>query len=171
MGEPRNQNNQGAGLMDRLRDGAASQLGTQKDRATDGVTSVAQAVRQSTQQLRDNRHETIAQYVDQAVDGVERFANRLKEKDVNELVRDAQQFARRNPAVFVGTAFGIGVVAARFLKSSNRDSTRGTSSAYGDWRERTSGSGGAYGSTARGDYRSTGGSDMTSGSTAGSERF
>lgn len=66
MGEPQTQNNQSPGLMDRLRNGAASQLGTQKNRATDGVTSVAQAVRQSTQQLRDNRHDTIAQYVDQA---------------------------------------------------------------------------------------------------------
>ena len=170
MGEPRNQNNQGPGLMDRLRDGAASQLGTQKDRATEGVTSVAQAVRQSTQQLRDNRHETIAQYVDQAIDGVERFANRLKEKNVTELVRDAQQFAQRNPAVFVGTAFGIGVIAARFLKSSNR----GTSSAYGGWRERTAGSSGAYGYTSQRDHRSTGGSTFTPGyssSTAGSERF
>jgi hypothetical protein len=156
--------------MDRLRDGAASQLGTQKNRATDGVTSVAQAVRQSTQQLRDNRHETIAQYVDQAVDGVERFATRLKEKDVNELVRDAQQFARRNPAVFVGTAFGIGVVAARFLKSSNKNGNRGTSGEYGGWRERTSGYSGAYGSTTD-EYRSTGASNMTPGSTAGSERF
>lgn len=170
MGEPRNQHNEGPGLMDRLRDGAASQLGTQKDRATESVTSVAQAVRQSTQQLRDNRHETIAQYVDQAIDGVERFANRLKEKDVNELVRDAQQFARRNPAVFVGTAFGIGVVAARFLKSSNR----GTSGEYGGWRDRTAGSSGAYGYTSERDYRSTGGSTVTPGSsssTAGSERF
>ena len=170
MGEPRIQDNQSPGLMDRLRDGAASQLGTQKDRATEGVTSVAQAVRQSTQQLRDNRHETIAQYVDQAIDGVERFANRLKEKDVTELVRDAQQFARRNPALFVGTAFGIGVIAARFLKSSNR----GTSSAYGGWRERTAGSSGAYGYTSQRDYRSTGGSTSTPGSrssTAGSERF
>lgn len=168
MGEPRNQNNQGPGLMDKLRDGAASQLGTQKNRATDGVTSVAQAVRQSTQQLRDNRHETIAQYVDSAVDGVERFANRLREKDVNELVRDAQQFARRNPAVFVGTAFGIGVVAARFLKSSNRDS----SNDYGSWRERTSGTSGAYGSASQRDYRSTVGSTITPpSSTAGSERF
>ena len=167
MGEPQTQNNQSAGLMDRLRDGAASQLGAQKNRATDGVTSVAQAVRQSTQQLRDNRHETIARYVDQAVDGVERFANRLKEKDVNELVRDAQQFARRNPAVFVGTAFGIGVVAARFLKSSNR----GNAGEYGGWREHTSGYNPPYGSAAQRDYRSTGGSHLTSGSTAGSERF
>ena len=96
-------------------------------------------MRQSTQQLRDNRHETIAQYVEQAVDRVEQFADRLKQKDVDELVRDAQQFARRNPALFVGAAFGVGMVAARFLKSSNRTpAMAGTG-----WRERTSMGGGS----------------------------
>jgi hypothetical protein len=128
-----NENDRSAGLMDKLRNGASSQLGAQKDRASDGVSSVAQAVRQSTQQLRDNRHETIAQYVEQTVDGIERFADRLKEKDVNELVGDAQRFARRNPAAFVGAAFGVGLVAARFLKSSkNNDGVTSTG-----WRERT----------------------------------
>jgi hypothetical protein len=127
--------------MDKLRNGATSQLGTQKDRAIDGVSSVTQAVRQSTQQLRDSQHETIAQYVDQAVDGVDRFVEQLKRKDVNELVRDAQQFARRNPAVFVGAAFGVGVLAARFLKSSSKHE----SSRDGDWRYPTGGQvGGAY---------------------------
>lgn len=147
MGEVRNGNNQSAGLMDKVRNGATSQLGVQKDRVTEGVSSVAQAVRQSTQQLRDNRHETIAQYVEQAVDGVERFAERMKAKDANELVRDAQQFARRNPAVFVAAAFGVGVVAARFLKSSGRTASGG------DWRERTGG--GSYTPGAQ-SYRSGG---------------
>jgi hypothetical protein len=166
MGEVRNETSQSAGLMDKLRNGAASQLGAQKDRATEGVSSVAQAVRQSTQQLRDNKHETIAQYVEQAVDRVERFADRLKEKDANELMREAQQFARRNPAVFVAAAFGVGVVAARFLKSSSRNA----SSSSGGWRERTSG-GGAYTSAAQ-SYRS-GGTDTPASApfTTGTERI
>ena len=153
--------------MDKLRNGATTQLAAQKDRATDGVSSVAQAVRQSTQQLRDNRHETIAQYVEQAVDRVEQFADRLKEKDVDELVRDAQQFARRNPALFVGAAFGVGMVAARFLKSSNRTTTVAGSG----WRERTS-VGGAYPS-ATGGY-GAGGADVSASIPSrdgGSERF
>jgi ElaB/YqjD/DUF883 family membrane-anchored ribosome-binding protein len=146
MGEAHNGNSQSAGLMDKLRNTAESQLGTQKDRASDGVSSVAQAVRQSTQQLRDNQHESIAQYVEQAVDRVERFAARLKEKDPNELVRDAQQFARRNPAVFVAAAFGVGIVAARFLKSSGRNGENSN----GGWRQPTGG--GAYTAAPRG-YR------------------
>jgi hypothetical protein len=108
----------GTGIMDKVREGATSQLSTQKNRATEGIGSVAQAVRQSTQHLRDNQHETIAQYVDQAANQLEQFSNRLKDKDINELMRDAQQLARRRPALFIGSAFAVGLFGARFLKSS-----------------------------------------------------
>ncbi len=106
------------GLADRIRQGASTQLGTQKDRATEGLGSVAQAVRQTTQQLRDQKHDTVARYAEQAADQIERLTNRLKEKDVNELMRDAQVMARRQPALFVGTAFAVGLLGARFFKSS-----------------------------------------------------
>ena len=116
--EQRN-NTSGTGLMDRVKSSAATQLGAQKDRATDGIGSVAQAVRQSSQQLRDQQHGTIAQYVEQAADQLERFATRLKDRDIGDLARDAQDLARRRPALFVGSAFALGLLSARFLKSSN----------------------------------------------------
>jgi exonuclease VII large subunit len=125
-----------AGLMDRMKDSATSQLGAQKDRATDGLGSVAQAVRQSTQQLRDQQHETIAQYVEQAADQIERFATRLKDRNVGDLAREAQDLARRRPVLFIGSAFALGLLGARFLKSSADNARRssGTSAgaAYGD---------------------------------------
>ena len=112
-----------AGLMDKVKDGTLSQLTTQKERTTDGIGSVVSAVRQSTQQLRDSQHATIAEYVEQAATQLERFSNTLKEKNVSELLDDAQRFARRNPALFVGGAFAVGLLGARFFKSS-RDHTR-----------------------------------------------
>src|SRR4051794_18025748 len=139
----------GAGIMDKVKDGAVSQLSTQKDRATDGIGSVAQAVRQSTQQLRDQRHDTIAEYVDQAAAQLERFSKTLKEKNVSELLDEAQRFARRNPALFIGGAFAIGLLSARFLKSSG-----GGRRDLG-WRDR-------FG-TSQGDYDGTRGSQSIGG--------
>ena len=106
------------GVMDRVREGASSQISDQKERATDGLTRLAQAVRQSTQSLRDHQQGTVAQYVDRAADRIEEFSTRLRDRDLGELVRDAERFARRQPAVFIGAAFAAGVLAARFLKSS-----------------------------------------------------
>jgi hypothetical protein len=38
---------------------------------------------------------------------------------VGELIGDVEQFARRSPALFLGGAFALGVLAARFVKSSS----------------------------------------------------
>ncbi|MEN3337006.1 MAG: hypothetical protein V7647_682 [Acidobacteriota bacterium] len=109
----------GSGIMDRVRERATAQLSTQKDRATDGLGSVAQAVRQSTQHLRENKQDAIASYVEKAADQIDRFSTQLRNRDVGELVNEVQRFARRQPALFVGSAFAIGVIGARFLKSSS----------------------------------------------------
>jgi hypothetical protein len=115
----------GGGLADRVRERAEAQLSTQKDRATDGLGSIAQAVRGSTQQLREQRYDVVAKFVEQAADQLEQISTRLKERDVRDLLDDVQQFARRQPAVVVGSAFAIGIAAARFLKSSPPDNDYG----------------------------------------------
>ena len=109
------------GIVGRVRDQATAQLSSQKDRATDGLGTVAQAVRQTTRHLREEQHDTVARYADQAADQIERFSQRLREKDVGELLNDAQQLARRKPALFVGGAFALGLLGARFMKSSAPD--------------------------------------------------
>ena len=75
--EQQNNTGGGTGLVDRVKASAATQLGAQKDRATDSLGSVAQAVRHSGQQLRDQQHDTIAHYLEQAADQLERFAGTL----------------------------------------------------------------------------------------------
>jgi hypothetical protein len=112
------------GVMDRMRESATAQLSTQKTRATDGLGGVAKAVRQSAQPLRDNRQDMIADYVERAADQLEQFTTRLRDRDVSELMDDAQRFARRQPALFIGAAFAAGVIGARFLKSSSEGRRR-----------------------------------------------
>ena len=126
-------------LVGRVRDRATEQLNTQKNRATEGLGSVAHAVRGTTERLRQENHDTVARYVEQAADQIERFSSRLKDKDVGELMHDAQRLARRQPALFVGGAFAIGLLGARFLKSSSpyeasRERNYGGSFDDGDYR-------------------------------------
>jgi ElaB/YqjD/DUF883 family membrane-anchored ribosome-binding protein len=106
------------GIAGKVRERATAQLSTQKDRASDGLGTIAQAVRQTTDRLRSEQHETLAGYVEQAAEQIERLSNGLREKPVGELLQDAQQFARRQPALFIGGSFAVGLLAARFLKSS-----------------------------------------------------
>jgi hypothetical protein len=108
------------GFVSRVKEIATAQLPTQKDRPTNSVGTVAQAVRQSTRHLREQKHEAIAGYVDQAADQLDRLSQRLS-GDVTQLLTDVQRLARRRPAVFIGGAFALGVIGARFLKSSSED--------------------------------------------------
>jgi len=127
-------------IAGKVRERAAAQLTTQKDRALDGLGGVAQAVRKTTQALRDEQHGTLAGYVEQAADQIERLSRNLKQKDVGELVSDAQRLARRQPALFVGSAFAIGLLGARFFKSSSPDRDRysaGNPAGYRTDTERT----------------------------------
>jgi hypothetical protein len=110
-----------AGIAGKVKERATAQLTTQKDRATTSLGSVAGAVRQTSRQLREQQNETLAQYVEKAADQLERFSNSLRDKDVTELLQDAQRLARRQPALFIGGSFAAGLLAARFLKSSRRD--------------------------------------------------
>ena len=122
-----------AGIIDKARERATAQLTEQKNRAVDGIGSVTQAVRQSTQQLRDQQHETLAQYVERAAGQVDRLAEHLRNKDVGDLFQDAQRLARRQPALFIGSAFALGLIGARFLKSSSRGNQSEYEGSY-EWR-------------------------------------
>jgi hypothetical protein len=130
------------GVVSRVRERASAQLSSQKDKATDSLGAVGQAVRQSTQQLRDQRHDTLAEYLDQAATQIERLAGRLREKDLGELFDDAQRLARRQPGLFIASAFTIGLVGARFFKSSPPDSGQSRSAGSFGYGGRTQPAGG-----------------------------
>jgi hypothetical protein len=124
----------GGSVAQTIRDQANARLNSQKDRALDGLGGVTQAIRQTTQSLRDQQHDTIARYVDQLTGHVDRITENLRQKDVGELIHDAQRLARRQPALFVGGAFALGLLAARLLKSSPPNRRPGMQ--YGEYRYR-----------------------------------
>jgi hypothetical protein len=102
-------------------DKVASRLDSQKDQAADGLGSVAQALRQTGDHLREqDQAATVQGYIASAAGQVERFADYLRSTDVSQMVNKAEQFARRQPALFLGGAFVLGLLGARFLKSSGQ---------------------------------------------------
>jgi hypothetical protein len=120
----------GSGIVNRVKESATAQLTNQKDRGTDALGSVAQAVRSSTQRLRNEQHDTIAGYVDKAADQIENWSRRLKEKDIDELLTDVQRLARRQPAVFIGSAFALGLVGRSTYGTAPPMSTAGDRGAW-----------------------------------------
>ena len=101
-------------------DKVASRLDMQKDRAAEGLGSVAQALRQASNQL-GNQSEgaTVHEYIASAANQVERLSGYLRSTDTKQMVKGVERFARQQPALFMGGAFMLGLLGARFLKSSS----------------------------------------------------
>lgn len=106
-----------SGVMDQVKQQASSRVNEQKARAAEGLGTVASAIRQASEHLR-TENQTLASYTDTAVDQIQLFADRMRDKDPGEMVDDLERFARRNPTAFIGGAFLLGIGLARFLKSS-----------------------------------------------------
>jgi len=121
------------GITQLLRDSTMQRLGDQKERATETLGSLAGAVRGMTQQLRDGGQEQVADYVNRTADGIDRWASQLRQQDLEQALRGVQRFARREPALFLGLAFGAGVLVARFLKSSGDSESHDVRRYSGDW--------------------------------------
>lgn len=97
---------------------AKSMAASRKGQVAGGLDSVAQALKQTARQLHERRQGGIARYADKAAGRVSRLSGYLNEQDIDRIVDDVEDFARRQPALFLGGAFIAGVAMARFLKSS-----------------------------------------------------
>ena len=82
------------------------------------IGGFAEALQQTAQHLQEQNRGVVAQYTEQAAQGLERFSRTLHERDVKAIVGQVEDFARRQPAVFMGSAALLGFLASRFLKSS-----------------------------------------------------
>ena len=134
-----------SGIVSGVKSKATEQLSAQKGRATDGLDAIASAVRQSTTHLRSEQHDTVAQYAEKAAEQLERLSASLRNRDVDELLRDVQGLARRQPALVIGGSFVAGMLAARFLKSSRQTDDYGGRSFDSGYADRVASP--TYGST------------------------
>jgi hypothetical protein len=107
-------------LADQASHQATTRLDAQRERAAEGLGSVAQALRQTGQQLREKEQAPFGQYAETAADQVERLSGYLRTHDVSQIVDEAESLARRQPTMFMAGAFGLGLLLARFLKSSGQ---------------------------------------------------
>lgn len=97
---------------------AQSRLERGKADAAITLSSVATSLLNSGLELRDGEQAMAGEYVERAARQIERAAHFVQTADMREMVDQVEDFARRRPAMFIGSAFAAGLLAARFLKSS-----------------------------------------------------
>lgn len=147
-----------------------SLLEQQTDRAADQLGGVATALHKAADQLNSENSGTAAQYAEQAAGRVERVADLLRHSSLDDMVGEVEGFARRQPELFIGGAFALGFLAARFVKSSGERRLHGGHLGTAQSRAAQSHAAEAAGRHARrtSDYRSAkGAGDYSSAESAG----
>ena len=127
-GVPQEARSELTGAADEVRAGAAeaaragrerarSLFEEQKEAAAGRVHGFADALRTTARKL-DEEGAGASGVTKRAADGLDRLASSLRERDFESFLHEAEGFARRSPALFVGGTVTAGFLLARFLKSS-----------------------------------------------------
>jgi hypothetical protein len=111
-------------MVSRVQEQATSQIAMQKEKAVSTLGSVSGALRQTSQTLRDQDQAPFAQFADKAAEQIDNLTSYLQNHEPQELLTEVERFARKQPALFIGGAFVLGLLGARFLKSSAESQQR-----------------------------------------------
>lgn len=108
-------------LADTAKDEARSMAETRKSQVTSELHNIAEAFRTSGQELEKRSETPVANYANTIADRLEGASSYLSGRSVDDLLGDAEDFARNKPEIFLGGAFGVGLLISRFFKSSGGD--------------------------------------------------
>ena len=104
--------------------------------AADQLHHLAEGVRRSVDNF-DEEQAWIKQGLSTAAESLDRFSATLRERDLEDLMHDAEDTARRHPVVFATACAVAGFALVRFLKSSQSDGAGSRDSGVAGYRRRS----------------------------------
>lgn len=116
-GQAQEKTQQAAG---QARDRVREQVDQRSTQAGEQVSSAANDVRTVSEELRKQGKDKPAQLAEQAAERAERLGGYLKESDADRILRDVEDFGRRQPMAVVAAGLALGFMASRFLKASSQ---------------------------------------------------
>jgi hypothetical protein len=100
------------------------QVDERSTQAGQQVSTVADDVRTVAGELRNQGKDRPAQYAEQAAERVQSVGQWLERSDGDQILRDVEGFARRNPWAVAAGGLALGLAASRFLKASSGERYR-----------------------------------------------
>ncbi len=134
--------------MNKAQQTAKDEASQRKNQAAGAMSSMADALRQTGDQLRDQNQGMYAGYADQAASQIDNLANYIQSQNINDIIDKVEEFGRDQPMLLLGGAFALGMFGARFLKASRPQQNYQNSQYSRSDRNRTTG----YGSYATPSY-------------------
>ncbi len=108
---------QAADAVETGKERARLSIEEKKGEAVSQVQDLDQALRQTARQV-DNPG--LGRQLERLADGIESFATTLESTELDDVLQESERMARQNPALFLGGSFAVGMLVARFLRSSSR---------------------------------------------------
>jgi ElaB/YqjD/DUF883 family membrane-anchored ribosome-binding protein len=115
-----------AGLREQATDTVRSYALQGKDRATEALDNVVRLVEDAAATVDDKVGPQYGDYVRRAGDTLAGVATTIRDKDVEDLVDDARNVVRTNPALAIGAAAAVGFLVARIVKAGATPSATST---------------------------------------------
>ena len=112
---------QASAFAGRAGDKARDYANTGKDKATDALDGISGLVDDLAKTVDERLGKQYGDYARRAADAVSGAADKLKHKQVDDLVEDTRRFVREKPAIAIGAAAAIGFVLTRLFRSGSSD--------------------------------------------------
>ena len=110
---------------------AREQVDQRSTQAGEQLGTLAGDTRTVGEELRKQGKEQPAKIAEQAADRVEKVGGYLRDSDADTILRDVEDFGRKQPLAVAAGGFVIGLLASRFLKASSADRYRTANSTPG----------------------------------------
>jgi len=100
---------------------AREQVDQRSTQVGEQMSSSAQALRTTSERLREEGQDGPARAAERAAQQAERLGSYLRESDADRILNDVEDFGRRQPWVVAAAGLAAGFLASRFLKASSRN--------------------------------------------------
>jgi gas vesicle protein len=109
----------GGEVFSRIKQQGQDLLGEQKEQVLGKISHCSAAARRAAEQLRNENDSNLAEYADAIAGQIDRTADYFRSRNVPDVMRDVEGVVRRQPELFLGAMFILGLGLARFLKASS----------------------------------------------------
>ena len=104
-------------VVDDLKTEAVERTQSAKESVAEEVSGLASVLRNAADELRSGSPQE--RTLGQIANGLADASEAIRDKDLGEIVHSVSDFARRNPAMFLGASVLLGFAATRFVKASS----------------------------------------------------
>lgn len=137
-------------LAERAAEVGFHQADRAREQTAEGINQLAESVRRVSSDM-EPEQPAIANLTSTAAEQAERIAGYLRDTDARQIVHTVEDIARRQPLLFVGGAFVLGIAASRFVKAAGDGTPNSQRTSHGGTSY--DGTGGAYEATGPGATR------------------